>query len=862
MAHVMDIPEGPAAPMPTTDETPGHTGHGMASSEMIPDFAAHPTITAVRSGPWSSASTWSLGRIPAEGDVVTIGAGKVVQYDVVSSVKLATVAVEAGGQLLFRTNADTRLVAGTFLVLEGGRLEVGTPTQPVAATAEIVIADRALDTSVDPEQFGTGLLVLGKVTMHGAVKEATFARLAVEPKRGDTKLTLAGAVDWHPGDRIVMAPSGGVSMFFEPRSDEELVVAAVAGNTVTLTTPIRGIYEGARDGNGHLDFLPHVGNLSRNVVIRSENPAGTRGHTMFMDRADVDLRYVQFKDLGRTTGEALDSTTFDDHGRVTRVGTNQIARYPLHLHHVLGAPNPTNTGYQFQLIGNVIDGGRKWGLVLHDSHYGLVKDNVVYNLQTAGIVTEEGSESYNVVERNFVTGVDKGDGFWINGARNYFRDNVVGRANTGFWLPPNLNNTLVFAIPPARGDAMRTEPVSWIHSTFLEFARNEAYSVYNGLYLDHRHGGAAQGGHLVKDFRVWSSFGRVHAGVAVSTYDTDGLIIDGLVARGAGIDVSTDKTVVIRNSDIQGADRGIWDRSNGVNLVVENTYLRNDVNVEVRLALLASGGPHGADPTMVRTTTLRDVRYDAPTGKPLVAIKMLYVGGGDSRVPVLGNVVEVYNHNRQANDNFRVYFLEQRPDFVVPFVGDIPDNAALQKIALQEPGLPNHLAWAKYGVAVAGSVAPRDAVTREGVLGLVAPLAAHPGRPAEGHAPAEAPTPRHPEVPEPVHESHPEPQATPQESASPLTQFFFFEDRDNDPMRMAEPVKPAAQPREAKPSSTRPGRAAPLSKWSALRGRVVQPVVKLGGGRRVNAPVAFGTSGIAALPGIEFALRFFDATRE
>jgi hypothetical protein len=34
-------------------------------------------------------------------------------------------------------------------------------------------------------------------------------------------------------------------------------------------------------------LLPHVGNATRNVVIRSENPAGTRGHTLFTHRADV-----------------------------------------------------------------------------------------------------------------------------------------------------------------------------------------------------------------------------------------------------------------------------------------------------------------------------------------------------------------------------------------------------------------------------------------------------------------------------------------------------------------------------------------------------------------------------------------------
>lgn len=466
---------------------------------LVPNFGANPTVAAVRSGAWSDAGTWSTGKLPRAGDVVSINSGVTVQYDAVSDVHLDTVVVQDGGELRFRTDVNTRLVVANILVLEGGYLEVGTPERPVAAdvTAEIVIADKPIDTDVDPEQFGTGLLAMGKVTMHGATKDATFARLAVEPAPGDTTLTLSRPVTgWRTGDQLVLPPTGGTSMFFQPRSDEVLTVASVSGNVVTLASPLQGVHQGARDAAGNLDFLPHVGNLTRNVLIRSENPQGTRGHTMFMDRADVDLEYVQFKDLGRTTGDPLDSTTFDEQGMVTHVGTNQIGRYPLHFHHVLGPENPANAGYQFRAVGDSIDGGLKWGLTLHDSHYGLVKDNVIYGTTTAGLVTEDGSESYDVLEHNFVTGVDHGDAFWLQGTRNYIRDNVAGRAVNGFYLPPNLDANKVFLVPAARGDESRGEEFSWIGSTFLEFARNEAYAVRAGLYIDHRHGGAAQGGAL------------------------------------------------------------------------------------------------------------------------------------------------------------------------------------------------------------------------------------------------------------------------------------------------------------------------------------------------------------------------------
>ncbi len=50
--------------------------------------------------------------------------------------------------------------------------------------------------------------------------------------------------------------------------------------------------------DGQLRFLPHVGNLTRSITIDSVNPNGTRGHVLFTDRANVDIRYAHFENLG------------------------------------------------------------------------------------------------------------------------------------------------------------------------------------------------------------------------------------------------------------------------------------------------------------------------------------------------------------------------------------------------------------------------------------------------------------------------------------------------------------------------------------------------------------------------------------
>ena len=94
------------------------------------------------------------------------------------------------------------------------------------------------------------------------------------------------------------------------------------------------------------------------------------------------------------------------------VGTNQIARYAMHTHHVIGPMSPQANSYQFTFVGNSVenlDSGAhdgfdfpKWGITIHGSHFGLIQDNVIYNLAGAAVVTEEGSETGNVFDHNMV----------------------------------------------------------------------------------------------------------------------------------------------------------------------------------------------------------------------------------------------------------------------------------------------------------------------------------------------------------------------------------------------------------------------------------------------------------------------------
>ena len=164
-----------------------------------------PTIRSVASGNWSAPSTWNPARVPGADDKVLVGSGTNVTYDAISDASLDCVSVE--GALRFRNNANTRIKVGNLMVKDNGTLEVGTSASPIPAgvTAEIIIADKPLDTNFDPEQFGTGFIGFGRVIMHGAIKSPTFTRLTTEPMAGATTLNLAEApAGWAVGDKVLI----------------------------------------------------------------------------------------------------------------------------------------------------------------------------------------------------------------------------------------------------------------------------------------------------------------------------------------------------------------------------------------------------------------------------------------------------------------------------------------------------------------------------------------------------------------------------------------------------------------------------------------------------------------------------------
>lgn len=404
------IPSPIPSPTPGGDhhEHPPHIDDPQAQKEhvallnLVPHAAA--THTAVKSGSWFDPQTWQGGIVPANGAKVLIPKGVQVSYDAESNARLFTLRVDGG--LDFAHDRNTRMVIDTFVVTPNASLTIGTHEKPIQSdkTAQIMIANNgAINTAWDPEQLSRGIISHGTVKIHGQEK-ASHLKVAKNPMAGDKELILAEVPKgWQVGDSIVLTGTQyvperkvGNSSVWAGTQDEELKIAAITGDRITLDRALKYNHSTPKD-----DLKAYVANYSRNVKIATENhenlPVNQRGHVMFMHSDNVDVRYAEFFELGRTDkSRFLDDFKIDAKGhRLLDANDNPIAgartnirgRYPVHFHRtgVSHADHPATA------VGNTVWGSPGWGFVHHESNL-LLENNASYDVFGSGFVTESGNE--------------------------------------------------------------------------------------------------------------------------------------------------------------------------------------------------------------------------------------------------------------------------------------------------------------------------------------------------------------------------------------------------------------------------------------------------------------------------------------
>ena len=352
------------------------------------------TLESKGDGAWSNAATWQPERQPKAGDRVHIRSGHAVVYD--AKLPHLIPLLHVAGALVFARDRDTELNVAVLKVGGGkekhsgvadvnghkmapirARLEVGTPGNPIPAGVTARIRLHYID-GLDKEE--APLLTCrpgGRMDFHGAPMSRTWLDLGADAKPGDTSLTLSENVSgWRVGDEIIITGDERDGVDDEEFTTEERRIKKIDGRQITLDRALEKAHAGAGK-----NYRCEVANLSRNVIVESADPEGVRGHTMHHRHSAGSISYARFAHLGKE---------------------NVLGRYPIHFHLCRDSLRGES------VVGvAIVDSHNRW-VTIHNTQYMVVRDCVGYRSVGHGFFLEDGTEVYNVLDRNL--GVQAYDG--------------------------------------------------------------------------------------------------------------------------------------------------------------------------------------------------------------------------------------------------------------------------------------------------------------------------------------------------------------------------------------------------------------------------------------------------------------------
>lgn len=502
---------------------------GMPLSERLAaqpkDKDAPAWIRSAKSGPWSAPATWEGGKVPAASARVHVQTGHTVTYDANSDQAIRTIHV--AGTLTFARDKNTRLDVGLIRIQAGAEpseegfdcefhnggsvdaktpraaLEIGSQDAPLDAkyTATIrLVYHPAHDKQSCPAIVCCG----GRWDMHGAPMNRTWVRLGANVNPKDTFVTLDEPVSgWKVGDRVILTATNHHEYGYKSLTTEERLIQAIDGVKITLDKPL----EYKHLGSG--EFKGEIANLSRNIVVESAPPASPpsqggaqggweRGHTMYHMNSAGSLSYSEFRNLGKE---------------------GVLGRYSLHFH-LIG-----DTMRGSSVVGcSIWNSANRW-LTIHGTNYLVVRDNVGYNGIGHGFFLEDGTEVYNVLDRNLavnakrgkrlpkqVLGFDANDGagyWWANSLNTFTRNVAAECGNYGFRFEATSGSSqkLVFKVQQPDGSK---KPIDIRTLPFVRFDDNEAHSS-TGLYGVNLGEGVNRVGpdskhpFIVRNLRIWDT---------------------------------------------------------------------------------------------------------------------------------------------------------------------------------------------------------------------------------------------------------------------------------------------------------------------------------------------------------------------
>jgi hypothetical protein len=462
---------------------------------------------------WSDPATWG-GRKPAAGAAVVVPEGLSLILDE-NTPDLGPVTVR--GTLRFKDGVDAELKTSVVMIHGTGAVLAGSAAAPHAGRATITLT--ATDPEADPSgmRMGTrGILVYagGRLELFGRAPNVPWTRLSAHAEAGSTQLQVDDLLNWRTGDQIVVAPTewyphdGWASQATHDaaRPTEFRTLTATGDRTLTLDTGLSAFKWGALqyiteeglsltpgtftaphpDAVRVLDERAEVGNLTRNIVIQSEDD------TLWRDEGFG----AQVMVMDRSSSLKLDGVELRRVGQAGRIG-----RYPIHWHLL---SYDAETGNELgDAQGHFVRNSSIWNsrqrcMVIHGTNGVEVRNNICYDIKGHAIFLEDAVERRNVIEGNLVLRVRSPEdrflvaqheqrmsgggcggaaaGYWLTNPDNTVRHNAVADAQgNGFWLSYP-------AAPVKQGAKVPIRPVNLQHAPF-EFNRSRANGHF-GVMLE------------------------------------------------------------------------------------------------------------------------------------------------------------------------------------------------------------------------------------------------------------------------------------------------------------------------------------------------------------------------------------------
>jgi hypothetical protein len=445
---------------------------------------------STRSGPWSSPETWEGGSVPGAKAKVQIRQGHVVTYDLTTGPIIRFIHV--AGTLTFAGDKDTCLDVCLLKIQSGHNatengaacdahfdtengarrpaLLVGTPERPIAATHTARIRLTYIE-GLDRDSLPAIVCCGGRMDFHGAPLSHAWVKLGADAPKGSTTVVLANEVTgWKAGDKLIITATqsgrgtsgtrrpgdGRVQERVEVQT-EERILTHIDGATITLDRPLQYGHKGAGE------FRGEVANLSRNVIVESADPRGVRGHTMYHRGSAGSISYAEFRHLGKE---------------------GALGRYSIHFH-LCG--NSMRGSYVQG--ASIWDSHNRW-ITVHGTNFLLVRDCVGYQSVGHGFFLEDGTEIYNVFDRNLAVqafvarrlprqalpfDANDGAGFWWANSFNTFTRNVSCENDRyGYRFEATPTSTFDLRLPVLLPSGRR-EVVDLRILPFIRFDDNEAH---------------------------------------------------------------------------------------------------------------------------------------------------------------------------------------------------------------------------------------------------------------------------------------------------------------------------------------------------------------------------------------------------